>query len=69
MLPIPDDDSLSCDIAISEVYEEAAAAKQWGIALDDWYQKPRWARVAMIAFLHAERRLNYWMQEYRKRDA
>jgi hypothetical protein len=69
MLPIPPDDMLSVDIAIPEGYEEAQAAKAWGIPLDQWYQKPRWARVAMMAFLQAERRMQYWMVEYQKRDA
>jgi hypothetical protein len=40
--------------------EEADAADHWHIPLDEWYERPRWARAGMVAKLRKDANLRRW---------
>jgi len=42
-------------------FSEAEAAREWGLSLEEWYMKPRWARACMVAQCELRKRLDYWM--------
>ena len=39
---------------------ELDAAHEWHIAIDDWWQKPRWARLAMAAHMVVTAQMRAW---------
>ena len=50
-------------VAYSNTLAEWKAAKGWGLTPDEWIQKPRWARVQMMAEEQASNDIEYWMVE------
>jgi len=46
--------------------EELDAADHFGIPIDDWYCRPRWARVSMIAHLRKLALVDGWREKWRE---
>jgi hypothetical protein len=47
----------------SMVAEEMDAAKAWGIRPGDWYELPRWERVAMVAYVWKQEWAAWWREK------
>lgn len=55
--------------AKSLLYEEMAAAKEWGLTPDEWYGKPREARAMMVAYERLRIAIDHMFAEEQRRKA
>jgi len=53
-------------ISYSILFEEVEAAKEWHLAPDEWFEKPRWSRAVMVAQRRTRAAVDFWLMEDNK---